>query len=238
MRFGQEVPKITAQLLQSFLLGSQAGRGLAPTPPLPSAQQDGGSRAARRSPRPQKQGEGRGSPCSLVPRGPHAVPAPSLPRTGPGVGRAAQSSTHTALCARRIYEPGQEPPRGWEGARAAAAPQLCPERCQPHSWGRETSASVCGRRASAWPPPILAALGVLKPPQRLGHTVPPLPSPPSGTPLRGKLSRAPCWVQPGTAAFMGEQGRAGGSPPAGHVPLPCPRGQPSLGSPPQRGQPP
>lgn len=235
---GRRCPKSRPSFCKASCWEARPGEGWLPHLPCPLHNRTGGHSAARRSPRPQKQGEGRGSPCSLVPRGPHAVPAPSLPRTGPGVGRAVQSGTHTALCARRIYELGQEPPRGWEGARAATAPQLCPERCQPHSWGRETSASVCGRRASAWPPPILAALGVLKPPQRLGHTVPPLPSPPSGTPLRGKLSRAPCWVQPGTAAFMGEQGRAGGSPPAGHVPLPCPRGRPSLGSPPQRGQPP
>lgn len=133
-------------------------------------------------------------PCceakGLFPRGvpTQDVPPPCPAEGGQGPGPGAGSEQGGSVCRLAGAGQGQELPRGWEGARAASAPQLGRERCQPHSWGCWATSSVCGRRASARPPPPLPTARPASP-VPLGQPsprVPPaVPQPPSATPRQG-----------------------------------------------------
>lgn len=155
MRFGQEVPKITAQLLQSFLLGSQAGRGLAPTPPLHSAQQDRGAQHCPEVPR-NKAREGARPPASCP-----GVPTRSLPHPCPARGRGSggrRRAAHTRLCVLAGFTSRGRSRRGVGRAPGRPRPRSCARSAASRIPGAARQAPVCvgagqvrGHRRS-WPP--------------------------------------------------------------------------------------
>lgn len=82
---------------------------------------------------------------------------------------------------------------GWEGARAASAPQLGRERCQhiPGAAGQRECVWAQGKCTAAADPPHCHPDGPTLPPGNLGPTVSPvMPQPPAASPRQDHPGRA------------------------------------------------